>query len=169
MNLYQLLLPRYKKVLSNLDAILTLAEKWASERKVADETVLKARLALDMFPFVKQVQIVCDNAKGTCARLCGQEPIKFEDNEATFAELHTRIAKTLELLDTCKESDFEGAAERLIAMPYHGNRKLRGEHYVWEYALPNLFFHFTTAYDILRSNGVPLGKSDYLGELSLQD
>jgi uncharacterized protein len=167
MMLYTATIPVYKRVLLNLDAILSKAEAWAQERKIHEGVVLNARLALDMFPLVRQIQMVCDNAKGTAARLAGKEPIRMEDNESTFAELHVRIQKTLDILESVTPSEFEGAEERKIVMPYHQNRTLSAENYVWEYALPNFFFHVTTAYAILRHHGVPLGKGDYLGGLSL--
>ncbi len=169
MTLFEQTIPLYKRMLANLDAILVKAGAWAAEKKMSDETILKARLVLDMFPLVKQVQVACDNAKNTAFRLSGKEVIKFEDKETSLEELRGRIHKTLELLNEFTEADFADATERKIVMPYHDNKVMPGEVYVLEYALPNFFFHLTTAYDILRHYGLDIGKKDYLGPLSLQD
>jgi hypothetical protein len=125
---------------------------------------LAARLRPDMFSFVRQTQIVCDNAKNMTARLAGAEPPKFEDNEASFDEIKARIKKTLDYIATVKLHDIEAGEDREIVFPLGPNKmKMKGPDYIFHFALPNFYFHLTTAYDILRHNGVDLGKRDFLG------
>ncbi len=130
--------------------------------------MLALRLAPDMFPLVKQVQIACDNAKGASARLSLGEAPKMEDNEATFAELYARIDKTIAYLQTLTQEDFGGASAVTIKLPYFPtDMHFTGDGYARYYALPNFFFHTVTAYDILRANGVQIGKADFAGNLPL--
>ncbi len=165
---YQFTVPVFTNSLSALKGILSKGEAFAKEKGLSDEQMLSLRLSPDMFPLVKQVQVACDNAKGASARLAGKEAPKMEDNEKTFAELHARIDKTLEYLKTFTEADFTDAKDRTIKMPYFpADMHFTGDGYVRIYALPNFFFHVVTAYDILRANGVPLGKMDYVGALPL--
>jgi hypothetical protein len=126
--------------------------------------LLGAKLADDMFPLTRQVQVASDNAKGAVSRLAGREIPKWEDNEASFAELQARIAKTLDYLASFGAADFEGAADREIEIKTsRGALTFTGTRYLLHHALPNFYFHVTTAYDILRHEGVPLGKPDFLG------
>ncbi len=156
-------------MLRALDGVLTKGQQYAKDHGMTESALLDACLAPDMFPLKKQVQIACDNAKGGAARLSGSEAPVFEDNEASFDELHARITKTLAFLETIKEEQFADAASRQITLPYFPGKYMTGEGYAVEYVLPNFFFHVTTAYAILRKEGVAVGKADYLGGLPLKD
>jgi hypothetical protein len=152
--------------LGSLAAILEKGAAYAAAKKFDASVLAGSRLAPDMLPLTRQVQIACDIAKNSSARLAGIEPPRFEDNEKTFEELRARIAKTLEYLKTISPSALEGSEERDIKVPA-GERTLefKGLAYVQRWALPNVFFHIATAYDILRHNGVEIGKRDFLGGL----
>lgn len=156
-------------MLKALDGVLTKAETYAKEKGLPESALLDAKLIDDMFPMKKQVQVATDNAKGAAARLGGLEVPVFADDEQSFADLHARIAKTLAFLDTVKEESFADAANRRITLPYFPGKYMTGEGYAYEYVLPNFFFHITTAYAILRKEGVPVGKADYMGGLPLID
>lgn len=163
-DMYHASVPIIVRALSNLDAILTKAEAWAAEKNVKDETVLAARLALDMLPFVKQIQIATDNAKGLAARLGGVDNPSYADDEATFAELHERLQKTIAFIKSVPQSGFADSAGRDIVIKFpNRTMEFTGLDYLTGFAIPNVFFHVTTAYAILRHSGVPLGKSDFLG------
>lgn len=163
-SMYEASIPVYKRFLSNFTAVLTKAANQADARKIDHSVLLNARLFPDMYPLVKQVQIASDQAKGAAARLAGVEMPKFEDNENSFAELHERIAKTIAFLDTIKPEQLEGSENRDIVLTLR-DRKLefKGLQYLLTWAQPNFYFHLTTAYDILRHNGVEIGKKDFLG------
>jgi hypothetical protein len=154
----------FTHTLGNLSAILEKGTALAAAKKFDSAVLVTARLAPDMLPLARQVQIACDTAKKGAARLAGVEAPPFEDNEKTIEELRTRIAKTIDYLKTLPASAFEGAEERDIKVPA-GERTLefKGLAYVQRWILPNLFFHVTTAYNILRHNGVEIGKRDFLG------
>lgn len=157
-------IPVYKRGLKNLDAILLKAEAHASEKGIDMRSLLDARLAPDMFDCKRQVQIVCDHAKGGAARLAGVEAPKHEDSETTVAELRARIARTLEFINGIDAAKFDGAENRDIVLKFSwATYEFKGGKYLTHWSLPNFFFHLTTAYDILRHNGVPLGKADFLG------
>lgn len=138
----------------------------AAQKKFDSAVLVSSRLAPDMLPLSKQVQIACDTAKKGAARLAGVDAPAFDDNEKTIEELRTRIARTIDYLKTLPASAFDGAEERDIKVPA-GDRTLefKGLSYLQRWVLPNLFFHVTTAYNILRHNGVEIGKRDYLGSL----
>jgi hypothetical protein len=163
--MYQASAPRFANMLKNLSAILTKAEAQASQRKFDPAVLLQARLYPDMLPLLRQVQIACDNAKGPVARLAGQEPPRHEDTEQSFAELQARIAKTLEFIASVPAGQIDGAEEREIVLKL-GPREVRftGIQYLCGFALPNFYFHVVTAYDILRHNGIDIGKQDYIGQ-----
>jgi hypothetical protein len=131
------------------------------------ETLVNARLAPDMFPLVKQVQIACDHAKGAAARLTGREPPRFEDNEQTLDQLKSRIKRTLEYVESVPASAYEGADKRQIEFPLIDDLVLdvNGAQFLRDWALPHFYFHVVTAYDILRHQGVPIGKRDYLAHV----
>jgi len=150
--------------LSNLSAVLEKGIAHAKERKFEPAVLLASRLAPDMFPLTRQVQIAGDIAKNAVSRLAGQDPPRFEDTEATFEELHARIARTIDYLKSIPASAFEGAETRDIKIKA-GDRSLefKGLQFLQQWAIPNVLFHATTAYDILRHNGVHLGKRDFLG------
>ncbi len=144
--------------------MLTKAETNAAERKIDPQVFLTARLAPDMLTLTQQVQIASDFAKGAPSRLAGREVPKYEDNEASFAELQARIEKTRDYLATFKPADLEGSEDRTVTLKVGGNDvQLKGSKYLLDVAMPNFYFHVTTAYAILRHNGVPLGKGNFLG------
>jgi len=154
----------FTNILGNLSWILEKGAKSAVQRKIDTAVLLAARLAPDMLPLTRQVQIAGDIAKNSIARLAGQEPPRFEDNETTFEQLRARLARTIDYLQGLPASAFEGAETRDIKLPA-GERTLefKGLAFLQRWAIPNVFFHVTTAYDILRHNGVELGKSDFIG------
>jgi hypothetical protein len=156
--------PVFKQMLTNLDSILEKASSYADKRKIAPQVLLTARLAPDMLDFTHQVQIASDNAKGICARLAGIEPPKMADDEKSFAELRTRLQKTIAFLDTLQPGQIDGSEEREISLKV-GPRELRfkGIDYLLGFGLPNFMFHVTTAYGVLRHNGLDVGKQDFLG------
>lgn len=168
MNLYDVSVPVYIKMLENLVNVLEKGKIWTKEQGKMEEEILGAKLAPDMFPLVRQVQIASDNAKAISARLIGTEPPKMEDTEMTFAELIERAQKTVAYLKTLDREKFEGAETRRIPFPYVPDTYLLGSEALLQSSLPNFFFHVTTAYDILRNQGVPLGKSDFIGALPLK-
>jgi hypothetical protein len=156
----------FKKILRNVDGWLGKAAAHAEAKKYDPAVLIQARLAPDMFPFAKQIQSVCDTAKLSVARVCGKEAPSHPDTETTFAELSARIAKVIAYLDTYTEADFAGAADRMVTTPRWEGKKMVAVDYFVEHAIPNFFFHATTAYAILRHNGVDLGKRDFLGAMS---
>lgn len=166
LSMHQVSLPVFQRRLNALSAILDKADAFAAARKVEPEVLLNARLAPDMFPLKRQVQLASDFAKGAAARLSGQEIPKWEDTEASFADLKARIAKTNDYLGTFKPAQFDGSEERDIALTIAKQPvTLKGQAFLLNYAFPHFFFHVTTAYDILRHNGVEIGKRDYMGAI----
>ena len=153
--------------MKTLISILDKAEKEAKKKWMKDSEVLELRLIEDMLPFSKQIQIVSDNAKGTAARLSGKEILQIEDTESTIDELKNRLQKTISFLETFNEKDFKGAETSEARFPYFPDQHMIGEGYLLTYALPNFFFHMTTAYSILRAHGFDLGKKDYLPHVAL--
>ena len=163
-SMYQASAPRFARVLRNLSAILAKAQAHAEEKKLDAAALTSYRLFPDMFPMTRQVQIACDTAKGACARLAGVEPPKHEDTEVTFAELQARIAKTLDFVESMKPAQIDGSEGREVVLKMRaGELRLKGLDYLFSHAYPNFFFHVTTAYNILRHNGVELGKRDFIG------
>jgi uncharacterized protein len=154
----------FANTLGNLSRILEKGLAHATQRKFDPGVLLAARLAPDMLPLTRQVQIACDIAKNSVARLAAQEPPRFEDNETSIEQLRTRIARTIDYLKSVPASALEGSETRDIKVPA-GERTLefKGLAYLQHWAIPNVFFHVTTAYAILRHNGVELGKRDFLG------
>ncbi len=166
-DMYQAAIPASIRVLNNLKGVIEKAEAWAAEKNVDQATVLNARLALDMFPFSRQVQLVTDTAKGLAARLSGTEVPSYEDTETTFEQLYARVDKTIAFVQSIKPEQFEGAETRDITLTFRGNSThFTGLNFLAVRALPNLYFHMTAAYAILRHNGVPVGKADFLGPQS---
>lgn len=157
-------LPVFKLMLSNLSHLLDKAQADADARKYDPAVLVQYRLAPDMLPFTRQILIACDAVKNGVARISGVEAPKFEDNESTLPELKARIQKTLDYLDTVPAATLDGTEEKEITFPVgrDNTRTMKGEAYLKHWVLPNMFFHITTAYAILRHNGVPLGKRDYL-------
>jgi uncharacterized protein len=165
-SMYQASVPLFIKMLTNLKGILEKAAAHAKAKKIDESVLMNARLCPDMFPFVKQVQIACDFGRGTGARLAGKEPPALEENEQTFAELVSRIERSIDYLRTLKQAEIDGSEAREIVRPLRGEQKrFSGINYLLQFALPNFFFHVTTAYAILRHNGVELGKMDFIGAL----
>ena len=165
MTMYQLSAPRFTHILNNLSAILEKAEAHAEARKWDGAALTGARLYPDMFPLARQVQIACDTAKGAVARLGGVDIPKHEDTEQTFAELRQRIAKTLEFIATVKAAQIDGSEARDVVIKLRGqDATFKGQQYLLNHAYPNFYFHVTTAYNILRHNGVEIGKRDFLGD-----
>jgi uncharacterized protein len=158
----------FKKMLTNLAAWLDKGAAHAKARSFDPAVLLGARLAPDQYPLLRQVQSSCDNAKFAAARLSGKEPPKNPDTEQTLDEIQARIRTTTAYLDTFKAIDFEGAEARVIALPFLEGKVLSGSDYLVEMAAPNFFFHVTTAYAILRHNGVDLGKMNFLGSLNVR-
>jgi hypothetical protein len=163
-SMYQASVPVCIRALTNLAAILKKGEQFAEARKVKPEVLLNSRLAVDMYPLIKQIQMVSDTCKGAGARLAGIENPKYEDNEQTFAELQARIDKTIAFLNTIKPVQIDGSEEKAIVLKFGTNEtRYTGLNYLLGFVMPNLAFHVTIAYAILRHHGVELGKRDYLG------
>ena len=153
----------YRAMLKNLSAVMAKAEAHCEGKKIDQTVFLTSRLYPDMLPFTAQVQIATDNAKGAAARLAGVEIPKFEDNEKTFAELQARLDRTIAFLDTLTEAQFEGAEDRDIVLQLRDRKmEFKGAAYLLQWANPNVYFHITTAYALLRHGGVEIGKKDYL-------
>jgi hypothetical protein len=155
-----------KKILGQLDHWLEAAVTFAKTKSFDPNVFLGFRLAPDQFAFARQVQTACDTAKLVAARLAGKEAPKHADTEQTIEELRARVQSVVAYLDGFSEKDFEGAATRVITQPRWEGKIMTGADYFMEHGLPNFFFHATHAYAILRHNGVPLGKRDFLGPLS---
>jgi uncharacterized protein len=163
-SMYEASAPRFVRMLRNLDAILVKAQAHAVAKKIDPTVLLTARLFPDMFPFTRQVQVACDHAKGAVARLAGAEVPKYEDTEQSFGELQARLAKTIGFVESFAAGQIDGTEEREIALKVGGrDMTFKGMPYLLGFALPNFYFHVVTAYDILRHNGVEIGKRDYIG------
>jgi hypothetical protein len=157
--------PVFKQMLGGLKDVLALAEAHATARKIDPQALLQARLFPDMFALVRQVQIAADFAKGVSARLAGVAVPSYEDVEQTFAELQARIDKTLAFIEGLPPAQFEGCETREIVTQAGTpkEKRFQGQSYLLNYGLPHFFFHVTTAYAILRHNGVDVGKKNYIG------
>lgn len=167
LTMYQAAVPPMVRTLSNLGAILDKAAAYATEKKIDPSVLLGSRLYPDMLPLLRQVQIATDHAKGCAARLAGQEPPKYDDTEASFAELTERIARTVAFLETFRPDQFDGAEERTITLPMRDRTlTFQGMPYLLQFALPNFYFHVTTAYGILRHSGLEIGKRDFIGKVT---
>ena len=164
MSLYNVSVPGFVRILGALSAILDKAEAHAAAKKIDPAALLTARLFPDMFPFTRQVQNACDFAAKTTARLAGAEAPTYKDTETSFAELRQRIATVLDYIKGFKAEQFAGAETRVIKLPIGGNpMEFTGEVFLVHFAMPNFYFHAVTAYDILRHNGVEIGKRSFLG------
>jgi len=154
----------FTHALGSLSAFLEKGQAHATQKKFEPAVLLASRLAPDMFPLTRQVQLACDLAKNSIARLVGQEPPRFPDTETSFEELHARIARTIDYLKSVPASALEGAETRDLKVPTRGETlEFKGLAFLQHWAIPNVFFHVTTAYLILRHNGVEIGKRDFLG------
>jgi hypothetical protein len=162
--MYQASVPVFLRGFDNLSVLLDQAEEFAVSRKIHPSVLIEARLFPDMFPFARQIQLASDAAKRGAARLANVQAPAFEDIEITFQDLQDRIARTCEFLRELDPHRIDGSETREINIKIGGEPvSMTGMGYLLSFALPNFFFHVTTAYDILRHNGVPLGKADYLG------
>ncbi|MDQ6621382.1 MAG: DUF1993 domain-containing protein [Pseudomonadota bacterium] len=165
-SMYQASVPVFKQTLTALAQILEKAQQHAEARKIAAPALLNARLFPDMFDLTRQVQIATDFARGTAARLAGKEPPPFEDTEQTFPDVISRVRRTIEYLDTITAQEVDGSEGREIVRPMRGEpHRFTGINYLLQYALPNFFFHAATAYNLLRHNGLEIGKRDFIGPL----
>lgn len=169
MNLYDATIPIFTKLLSGVEKWLDKASAYADAKKFEVDTLANARLAPDQYPFVRQIQAACDQVKFTVAKLTGKEPPKHPDGEKTMAEIRQRIRTLVEYLATFTREDFAGAEERPCSHTWMGGKSVRGGDYLDHFALPNFYFHLVTAYDILRHNGVDVGKMDYIVSLPFRD
>ena len=165
-NLYSSSVPVFTQYLTRLSSLLSKAAAHAETKKIDPSVFVGARIAPDMFPLSRQVQIATDHAKGACARLAGIEVPSFADTESSFPELQQRIAKTLEFIKGLKPAQFEGSSDRDVTLTIAGQKiTWKGSIYLNHFALPNFYFHATTTYAILRHNGVEVGKRDFMGSL----
>ena len=163
-SMYQASVPMFIRMLNNLAAVLDKGAAHAEAKKIDPSVLINARLYPDMLPLARQVQIAGDGAKGAAARLAGLEPPKYEDTETSFSDLKGRIQKTISYLNTLKPEQIDGSEERAVTLPIRGQPvTFQGLPYLLNHAVPNFYFHVTTAYDILRHNGVEIGKADFLG------
>jgi hypothetical protein len=170
MSLSNASVPVFEIGLNALSALLDKAQAYAEAKSIDPAVLLGARLFPDMFAFSRQVQSACDQAKNGSARLAGIDPPRYEDNEKTIAELKARIAKTVAFLKTLDAGKIDASADREITFPLGPNNKghMKGADYLNHFALPNFYFHLTTAYDILRHCGVEIGKLDFLGAIPMR-
>ncbi len=170
-SLYSVVYPPMLRSLQALSGLLDIAKAHADKHKTArldfESALLHDRIIFDQFPLIRQVQIATDQAKNSIHRLTGKEVPKFEDTETTFEELKERIQKTITLVRSVQESDFAQSEDVRVSLPYWDGKSLSGFEYVTMYLMPNFYFHATTAYEILRKNGIKIGKSDFTGELPL--
>lgn len=162
---YKLTVSQFIKTLRNLHAILEKGNQYADSKKFAMEVLLQSRLAPDQFPLMKQIQIACDTAKLAASRLTGKEAPTHPDDEVTMADASARIKSVIAYLEGFKESDYSEAATRKVSQPLWEGKYLTGEEFIIHHVIPNFYFHVTTAYAILRHNGVDVGKKDYLGTM----
>ncbi|MDR1855228.1 MAG: DUF1993 domain-containing protein [Azoarcus sp.] len=162
---YQLAILGNVRALENLAHLLDKGAEYARANKIEESALLEARLFPDMFNFARQVRMVCDMSRLAVSWLTGKETPKFADDEKSFADLKTRIANSIAWLKTFGEADFKDSPTREVRLPWAPDKAYRGEVFLLQHAIPNIYFHLTTAYDLLRHNGVPIGKADYLGQI----
>ncbi len=165
-SMHQASVPVFARGLASLKTTLTKGAAHAAAKKIDESVFLNARLYPDMLPFARQIHIATDFARGTVARLTGAEPPKWEDNEATFADLIARVDRAIAAVNAYTPAQVDGSEARPVTRPIRGEPKtFTGINYLLQYSLPNFYFHTATAYAILRSNGVELGKADFIGAL----
>ena len=163
-SMYQSSLPVFVRMLHNLAGILEKGAAYAESKEIDPAVLVNARLYPDMFPLARQVQIATDIVKGCGARLSGQEPPKYEDNETGFPELNERVRKTIAFLETFKPDQIDGTENKQITLNMRsGSLTFDGLDYLTGFVIPNFYFHVATTYNILRHNGVELGKADFIG------
>lgn len=163
-SMYDTTIPVWMRFLNNLSGLLDKAAAYADAKQIDQSVLLNARLYPDMFPLTRQVQIASDHVKAAAARLAGIEAPKFKDDETSFSDLQARIAKTIAFLNTITPPQLEGSESRDIVLLIHDTKhEMKGLKYLLDRVQPNFYFHITTAYNILRHNGVEIGKRDFLG------
>ena len=174
-NLYSMTIPPMEKSCEALSRILDKARAAAAQKATArrpaayfEERLLRSQIIFDQFPFLMQIQRVSDNAKNGAARLAGVEAPPMEDTEKTIEELKNRLEKTITFLDSIKESDVIARENEPVTLPYWDGKNTSVFEYATEYLMPNFYFHYVTAYSILRGNGIEIGKDDYIGPLPLK-
>jgi uncharacterized protein len=163
--LFDMTVPQFTKTLHNLNLILDKADGYATEKKFESEVLMNARLAPDMLNFIRQIQIACDTAKFCASRVTGKDAPSHDDSEKTLADCKKRIQSTINYLEGFSAKDFSGAETKHVTTPRWEGKYLTGSEYILHHAVPNFYFHVTTAYAILRHNGVNIGKKDFLGEI----
>jgi hypothetical protein len=164
LSMYQASVPVFVRMLDNLSKIFDQAVQYCEEKKIDPSVLVNARLAPDMYPLSRQVQIATDMAKGCAARLAGIKVPVYEDNETTLPELQARIAKTLAFIQSVSAEQIDGSEERTVTLKLRGKDvSFKGQPYLLHFVLPNFYFHITIAYAILRHNGLAIGKMDYIG------
>lgn len=164
LTMYQASIPQFQRMLGNLASILEKAESWAAEKNIDPAVLINMRLAPDMFPLKRQLQIATDAAKGCAARLAGVDIPGYPDTEETFAELQARLRKTIDFLASVTPAQINGSEDKVITLNFPGMElKFSGRDYLFQFVQPNFYFHLTTAYAILRHNGLGVGKMDFLG------
>ncbi len=159
-------IPQFIRSLTALKGVLGKGRAWADAHKVEFASLAQSRLVPDQFTLARQIQSASDNAKGCAARLAGVEPPKMEDKEQSFEDFMMRLDRTIDFLKTIKPEQLSGYETRKISFPYYPGKYLDGRDYLVQYALPNFYFHVTTAYSILRASGVDVGKADYMGDVN---
>ncbi len=163
-SMYQVAVPVFVRALGNLAHVLKKGEQHAKSKNVSDDVLLQTRLIPDMLPLIKQIQIACDMATRGAARLAGVEPQSFEDNETTLAQAYDRIERSVAYVKSFTPAQFDGSETRAIHLKMrNGELNFEGQAYLLHFVIPNLFFHCTTAYDILRQAGTDIGKTDFIG------
>ena len=166
LSMYQASVPVFVRALKNLAGVLHKGEAFAESKKIDPAVLINDRLAPDMFPLARQVQIATDIARRGVARLAGLEAPKFEDNEKTFADLQDRIHRTIAYLETFRPQQIDGTEDKPLVVELRGNKvNFTGKEMLLHFTAPNVYFHCTTAYAILRHNGVDLGKPDFIGAM----
>ncbi|EIL89287.1 hypothetical protein UU9_09632 [Rhodanobacter fulvus Jip2] len=165
LSMYQASAPVFIRALGNLTHVLKKGEAHAKAKNVTDEALLQTRLIIDMLPLIKQVQIACDMATRGMARLAGVEPQSFEDNETTLAQAYDRIARATDYIKSFTPEQIDGSETRAIHLKMRsGELNFEGQAYLLHFLIPNVFFHCTTAYNILREAGTEIGKADFVGQ-----
>ncbi|MES3037640.1 MAG: DUF1993 domain-containing protein [Bdellovibrionota bacterium] len=163
--IYDLTVTQFTKMLKNLDSILGKATQYAEAKKIETEVLLNSRLAPDQLNLIRQIQIATDSAKICVAKLANKDAPVHDDKETTMPQLRARITDTITFLNSVTQKDFAGAEERKITTPRWEGKYLMGHEYLVQHSIPNVYFHITVAYEILRHNGLDIGKKDYLGPM----
>ena len=168
LSMYQASIPVFINGLNNIVAILAKAAPYAESKKIDPSVLLNARIAPDMFALTRQIQIATDGAKGCAARLAGIEIPSYEDNESSLEDLQARIAKTIAFLQSVTAAQIDGSEEKQVTIRLRGKEvSFAGQPYLLNFVLPNFYFHLTTTYNILRHNGLEIGKGDFLGPVDI--